>query len=354
MPGRHLRRAPAWWLRRALLLVLVAAIGAALGAGGWLLAEGDGDDEVVAGEGTAALSPEPGPVTLVVAGELHPGAALAARAGGPEVAGGFGDVFATADLAVVGLTGAVVEVPPADPVDAAWAPATVLDALQDVGVDVVSLASDRALDLGPDGLQQTLGAGDGRRVDLVGVGADEDAAYAPSVRDVGGVRIAVIGATQELAPERIASDTAGPGTPGVASAKRLDRLVAEVEAATQDADVVVVHVHWGEPGEACPTTSQQELAAALVDAGADVVAGSGTGTVQGAGLLGEAVVAYGLGGLVADGASEAGALEVEVDADGVAAWRWIPGGVVDGVAEPASDAPADDLAARQACAALTP
>lgn len=337
-------------------MLAVLGVGAALGAGGWWALERD-DEAVTAGEGAAVLAPTGGPVSIVLAGEIAPGAALDATVAGPLPLGGFAELLGGAGLAVVDLSGAVVDAAPADAGPAAWVSTAVLDSLEAVGVDVVSLANDRALDLGAEGLSRTLAARDGRRLALAGIGADEAEAYRPVVREIGGVTVAVVAATQELAPERIASDTAGPAQGGVASAKRLDRLVAEVEAAAASADVVIAYLHWGEPGQACPSAGQLELAPALVAAGADVVAGTGTGTVQGAGRLDGAVVAYGLGALVGDGATEAGALVVEIAPGGVTSWRWAPGVVADGVAQPAGDpgeAAAADLVARRECALLAP
>ena len=246
------------------------ALGVAAGAGASLLID-DRDEAVTAGEddGTARLQPRPGPVTIVLGGELRAGWALAEaiedRSAG--VVGAFAEVLGDAALSVVGLSAAVLDEPPEEVGGVAWVPGTALDGLVADGIDVVSVASERALDLGPEGLSRTLAAAEGRDVAVLGLGADEDEAYAPVVRRVGGQSVAVIAATQRLAPERIATDTAGPGAPGVASAKRVDRLVAEVRAVSEVADVVVVYLHWGEDGETCPTTGQQELAVALVDAG---------------------------------------------------------------------------------------
>lgn len=357
--GRHLRRARLWWLRRILAAAAVLAVGGLLGAG-TTVALDRADSGSDAEDGSAALQPVPGTVTIALAGELRAGEALTARVGGApdDLVGPYGEMLGVADLAVVDLSAPVVDGQPTTASgDGSWLPATVLDELEATGVDVASLANDRALDLGGEGLYATLGAAEGHRLSVVGIGANEEEAYAPVRRRVGGHTVAVLAAAQQLDPTRIAADTATAETGGVASAKRVDRLVAAVREASAEADVVVVYVHWGEEGQGCPSVGQQELATALVDAGADVVAGTGAGVVQGAGRLGEAVVAYGLGALVADGATEAGALRVEVGEGGVTGWEWVPGRVADGVAQPLAPAEvpamAADLAARRVCAALT-
>lgn len=364
MPGRHLRRGRGSVLRAILVVVAVLVVGAGLGAGGSMLLEeraGDERTDVRGGDapGTAALVPDPGPITIALVGDISPGWALTDRLGGPpeDLVGPIADVLRAADLAVANVDAPIVTDP--DETDVAAAPPEVLDALVASGVDVVSVANDRSLDLGPGGVYELLAADEGFGV-LVGVGADEADAYQPFVREVGGHTVAVIAATQLLDPDRIATDTAGPDQAGVASAKRVDRLVAEVEAARSEADTVVVYVHWGTAGESCPGPGQQELAAALVAAGADVVAGPGAGSLQGAGRAGSAAVAYGLGRFLADDPTDprSGILLVQVDGRDVLDIEWVPAvrsaGVPDALEGSEATAAAAEWDGLRECTDLTP
>lgn len=365
MSGRHLRRGRGPSRRGLLAVLAVLLAGGAMGAGGSILFEDRAEDVRSVGSegetGGAALAPAPGPITIALAGDVTAGRVLGDRlASAPDdVLGPLAEVLQGADLAVVNVDAPVVDDPTANP-DVPAAPTSLLGALRAVGVDVVSAANDRSLDLGIDGLAQTLAA-DPDRQTLVGVGPDEAAAYRPFVRVVGGHRVAVIAATQLLDPERIASDTAGPTQPGVASAKRVDRLVAEVRSARAAADTVVVYLHWGAVGETCPTPSQQELAAALVAAGADVIAGPGSGRVEGAGRSGDAAVGYGLGTLLghAPDDPDTGVLLVRIDGREVLGVEWVPARLAeDGVPSPLTG---DEAAAararweeRRSCTDLTP
>ena len=60
---------------------------------------------------------------------------------------------------------------------------------------------------------------------IIGIGGDENEAYRPFVTTVRGQRISVIGATQVLGDSMIPAWTATPTQAGLASAKRVDRLV---------------------------------------------------------------------------------------------------------------------------------
>lgn len=363
MSGRHLRRGRRSVLRALLAVLGVLLVGAALGAGGsLLLEERPGDVRTGRGDGsgsaTAGQRPERGPITLALVGDVAGGVALADRLAGPpeELVGPLAGVLQDAHLVVAGVDAPIVGEP--GTTDVPFAPPSILGALAASGVDVVSVASDRSLDLGTEGLYQTLGADEGLGM-LVGIGADEARAYRPFVRRVGGHTVAVIAATQVLDADRIASDTAGPEQAGVASAKRVDRLVAEVESVRAEADTVVVYLHWGDPGETCPSPGQQELAAALVAAGADVVAGPGSGRVQGAGRSGSAAVAYGVGRLLGDPAdTESGVLLVRIDGREVLDVGWVPARLQDGapVTLDGTDAEAAvaEWESRRACTDLTP
>jgi Bacterial capsule synthesis protein PGA_cap len=362
MSGRHLLRGRGSSLRRLLALVGVLVVGALVGAGGSLLLEDRSDDTATrtgAVAGGATLTPQPGPITIALAGDITVDGPLRERLDvAPEdFVGPLAGVLAGADLAVVNLD-APLSADPAVTEDGV-APVGLLRVLGQVGVDVVSLANDRSLGLGHDALEQAVAAAPDAPA-RAGYGSDEGTAYRPFLREVGGHTVAVIAASQVLEPDRIATDTAGVQQAGVASAKRVDRLVAEVRAARAAADTVVVYLHWGTTGETCPSTSQQELADALVAAGADVVAGPGSGRVQGAGRSGTAAVAYGLGSFLADDPEDdgTGVLLVRVDGRDVLDLEWVPARRTAGVPEPLEDGEADAAVAqwesRRGCTGLIP
>ena len=136
-------------------------------------------------------------------------------------------------------------------------------------------------------------------------GLDAKRAYAPFRATVNGQRIAVIGATQVLDDHLISAWTAGPGKPGLASAKDVPRLVQEVRRARRTADTVVVYLHWGVESEPCPSSRQRRLAKALVAAGADIIVGGHAHTAAGRrDGWAKALVGYGLGNFVWYGTSE--------------------------------------------------
>ena len=308
----------------------------------------DGGDQATATPGTSVQAdPRPSgkPVVLAFGGDVHFEGILETKlAAEPSgMLDPIEPVFRKADLAVVNLETAVTRSgSPASKLFTFRTPATAFAALRGGGIDLASMANNHGFDYGVEGLRDSLAAAKRYRFPVVGIGLNAKQAYRPFRRTINGQRIAVIGATQVLDDHLISAWTAGPGKPGLASAKDVPRLVQEIRAARATADTVVVYLHWGIELEGCPSSDQRRLAKALVAAGADVVVGGHAHRLQGAGRLGTALVGYGLGNFVWYGTSElstqTGVLLVTVDGRRVLGYRWVPARIVDGVPRPLAGA----------------
>jgi poly-gamma-glutamate synthesis protein (capsule biosynthesis protein) len=293
------------------------------------------------------------------------GAAGRRLAAGPATAlAPVAPILRRADLAMVNLETAVTERGTPAAKDFTFrAPATAFSALAAAGVDVATMANNHGMDYGLVGLRDSLAAARAARFPVVGIGADAAEAFAPLRLEVGGWRVAVLGATQVLDANLAAAWSAGDGKPGLASAQgAAERLLAAVASARRSADTVVVFLHWGQELAHCPLARQRELAQALVEAGADVIVGSHAHVLLGGGRLGAAYVAYGLGNFVFSAASAAttasGVLELTVRGRQVERAAWRPARISGGVARPL-DGPAaaralDEWAALRGCTGLGP
>ena len=241
------------------------------------------------------------------------------------------------------------------------APSSAFRALERAGVDVATMANNHGLDYGQQGLQDSLAAASAARFPVVGIGQDADAAFAATLFTVKGQRIAFVGATQVLDDNLVDAWTAGPGKPGLASAKDEARLVEAVRSARARADTVVVYLHWGQERTPCPLPRQRSLAQLLVAAGADVVVGSHAHVLLGGGRLGGAYVDYGLGNFVfyAHGGPgvQSGVLTLTVRGRAVTAHRWSPATISGGVPHPRSGSAASAARASwerlRSCTGLT-
>jgi len=169
-------------------------------------------------------------------------------------------------------------------------------------IGVVTLANNHTMDYGVVGLEDTLAALDAAGVRHAGAGADEAAARAPAVVEVRGLRVAFLGyvlTPDEFGGFSIRAWAAGPGAPGVAIGSA-EAIAADVAAAKQAADFVIVAVHAGDEYQPTPNATQRALAQAALDAGADAFIGAHAHVVQPVEQRGQQLVAWGLGNFVFD------------------------------------------------------
>ncbi len=281
------------------------------------------------------------PVVLAFGGDVHfEGVLVSKLASSPSsLLAPIAPVLDQADIAVVNLETAVTNGGSASSKTFTFrAPSSSFEALRGGSVDVASMANNHGMDFGEAGLRDSLAAARRHRFPVIGIGLDGKQAYAPHRRTVRGQRIAILAATQVLDDHLIESWTAGPGKPGLASAKAVPRLLQEVRRARRSADTVVVFLHWGVELEGCPTSDQRTLARQLVGAGADIVVGGHAHRLLGTGRMGKALVGYGLGNFVWYGTSElstqTGVLLVTATGRRIDGYRWVPARIVDGVPRP--------------------
>jgi poly-gamma-glutamate capsule biosynthesis protein CapA/YwtB (metallophosphatase superfamily) len=152
------------------------------------------------------------------------------------------------------------------------APPRAVELLALLGTGCVTLANNHALDYGVDALADTLEHLAGAGIAAVGAGPDLERARRPASLAAGGLRVAVLGVTDH--PPDFA---AGPDRPGVAFAdlgrRPPDWLLETVREAGASVDATLVTPHWGPNMTSAPVRHVRRAAAALVDAGATLVAG---------------------------------------------------------------------------------
>ena len=185
-----------------------------------------------------------------------------------------------------------------------------LDALRAVGVNFVSLATERALDKGYDGLDITASELTSRSLGYAGVYPDGVNTGA-AMLNVGGVQVAVLAYTYGLSDE--GRERTKGDSRGVVALMETQRVMRDIAQARVDgANIVVVLPHWGTKNRAQTPDTVQTMAREMAQAGADVIFGTHPNVAQGIerlqtvrsdGLTYETVVCYSLGCLLTDARS---------------------------------------------------
>lgn len=337
----------------------------------------DGDSTVPGPSGAtetteAPATTEPGPlgsgnpVTIAFAGDASfENLAPAAEANPTGLLSAVTPLLSSADLAMVNVETAVgTGGSPVAKTFTFQTPQASLTALESAGVDVVTMANNHGMDFGLDGLTDTLRIKAEGGLPIIGLGAEENEAYAPFLTEVNGQRVGIIAANDIFDSNLVSSWTAGPAKPGIASAEEAhqDRLVQEVRATRAKVDTLAVYLHYGTEKETCPNARQKELVQLLIGAGADIVVGSHAHRLQGMGYLGDQMVAYGLSNFIfkapsAEG-TKSGVLVVTATGRRIDGYEWKPAQIRNLLPVPlsGSDATAavDSMNQLQECAELSP
>ncbi len=201
-----------------------------------------------------------------------------------------------------------------------------IDALESAYFNSVTLANNHSLDYGDLSLYQTLEHFEGREVETVGIGHGLDLSSRQldeGLMDASRIsyfdmdddfRIAVIGITDSYVRGFDASEHVG----GVFTSPNMDILGNRIIQAKNSpaaggggADLVIVHIHWGDEYQVRYNDNQRVDAQFMADHGADIIIGHHPHVLQSASILQgrnpineeephEALVLYSLGNFVFD------------------------------------------------------
>jgi hypothetical protein len=327
------------------LLAVAAIVSPALAAIAILLAPAPGGDPAAPAEAAAlhgkAAKRAARTITIGWVGDVTPGSqyGLPAR-GGRALFARVKAALREPDLMVANLEGTLgvggaAKCPPGTANCFAFqAPPANARALSDAGIDLVNLANNHSFDYGAEGQRQTLMALTAGHVAFTGLQGDV------RVLERRGVRVAFVGfSTYRWTPS-------------------MDDPHALIDQAKAIADVVVVLFHAGAEGSdqtAVPLGretafgedrgDERAFAHAVIDAGADLVLGSGPHVIRGMETYKGRLIAYSLGNFAGAGnfasggtLSVSGLLTVRVDRRGRMRNGWWRGLTLDGSGAPRPDA----------------
>ena len=167
--------------------------------------------------------------------------------------------------------------------------------LDDMGVDVVSLANNHAYDYGAEALADSIDILNEAKVPFAGAGKNIEEAMKPVYFVANQKRIAIVSASQIERLDNPDTKEATETTPGVLRTLNPEKCVSVIEEAENNSDFVVVYVHWGSENTDLVEASQRDLAAKYVEAGADLIIGDHPHCLQGIDYIEDVPVFYSLG-----------------------------------------------------------
>ncbi|RSK27149.1 CapA family protein [Bacillus sp. HMF5848] len=147
-------------------------------------------------------------------------------------------------------------------------PYEIASTLQDVGVDIVSMANNHTLDRGFDAIKNAIDFYNSIGMKYVGSYDSQEDANTPRILVRNGIRVGFLAYTY--------------GTNGLIIPKEhpyavnlidSELITSDIQKLRDLADIVVVSMHWGNEYMRLPNTNQQQLAKSIIMSGADIIIG---------------------------------------------------------------------------------
>ena len=207
--------------------------------------------------------------------------------------------------------------------------------IAEAGIKLVTLANNHAMDYGTDGVSQMISLLDTAGIAHAGAGDQANVANRPAIVTLAnGTKVALLSSLAFMTPNALRKATPATLTSGGVSVLSFGGVIGEAAKAKlsrwiagcrQQADIVVVGLHWGVERKPLPTAYQVTLGRALIDAGADIVWGNHPHVLQGAELYHGHLIMYSMGNLISGLPAHTGLFRVKIDPNGTQALQFIPG-----------------------------
>ena len=182
-----------------------------------------------------------------------------------------------ADLSIATLENNVI---PSAKLSDSNIPVDVLAPLRATGVNALCLGYYGALNGGISGLVETQQAVSDAGMTPYGVYASQQQRDSLTLMDVNGISVALLSYQNELTSSG-KRQTTDEEQAFVIASQQLPVIADDIGKVRQaGAKVVVVSLCWGKEGATAPTSTQTELAQGIADAGADIILGTHSGTLQ--------------------------------------------------------------------------
>lgn len=290
----------------------------------------DGKNKAEDGPGNSAEGEEDGPAALLFAGDIYLSDHVLnayQKGGGIEgvLDGGFRQAIDGADIFMANQEFPFSSrgTPESDKQFTFRLSEEKVSMMQEIGVDIVALANNHALDYGEEALLDTCKTLDQAGILHVGAGENLEAVKRLEVVEAGGRTFGFLAASRVF-PK--ADWAAGPDHAGMLTAYDSTVLLEEIKKARESCDFLTVYVHWGIERNTEPESYQRELGRQYIDAGADLVIGSHPHVLQGIEYYKGKPIVYSLGNFIfGSSIPKTMLLAVTVPKEGEASLSILPG-----------------------------
>lgn len=179
-------------------------------------------------------------------------------------------------------------------------PPDMLEGFVNAGIDLVNLANNHTRDFGYDALLDTFMHLSEYGIDYFGAGNDYDEAAGLVIKEVNGIKIGFTGCNRVWLPDSYAAAEGYAGINQVHSLSdaRTQAYLEKIKEYDSQCDVLIVFLHYGTEEVFEVTSYQKSMSKALIDAGADMVMGGHSHTLQPIEFYNGKPIFYSIGNLI--------------------------------------------------------
>lgn len=197
--------------------------------------------------------------------------------------------------------------------------------LNEMGVDVVSLANNHAYDYGEISLLDTIEALNHANVPYVGAGENLEEAARAVTFIANDMKIAIVSATQIERLDNPDTKGATENSPGVFRCWNPEKLYQVIEETQEESDFVIVYIHWGTEGTAELDWAQSTQVTEIVESGADLVIGDHPHCLQEMSYVNGVPVIYSIGNFLFNSKTQDTCLiKIEITENGLHQFQFLP------------------------------
>ena len=188
------------------------------------------------------------------------------------------------------------------------------------GINYVSIGNNHVLDYGSEAFEDTLEILNDLGIAFSGAGMNYSQAQEMASIDVEGTTIGFLSYTAIIPAITWLPGDASPGVAPLYSESDIHLALENITRSKNYCDVLIVIPHWGIEYASTPTWTQQLLAHAMIDAGADMIIGGHPHVLQGVEFYQNKPIFYSLGNFIFlkmnDEAGKSAVFQILLDKDG--------------------------------------